>query len=274
MTTPTMDRTLAAAAAATAERFVAARRNAIALAEFPGRIPATLADAYRTQELAIRLWGDAIVGWKVGYIAPEQRELGGDERLVGPIFAHQARIAQIDQIVDFPVFVGGFAAVEAELVFRLGADAPADQFDWLPQQAAAIVADVHIGIETAGSPLAIINDLGPTVIVSDFGNNAGLLLGPKIPGWQALRAPAFNCACYVEGKKAGEGEVQTLADGPLVALAFALSRCARNKRPLRKGDLVTTGAITGVHSIAAGESARVDFGSYGNLLCRAVASQS
>jgi len=255
---------------AIARQFVQARRDGSALRDFPGTIPRTIDDAYRIQDAAIRCWPDSIVGWKVGYIAPELREPTGDERLVGPIFAGQLQLAEAEMSLDFPVFAGGFAAVEAELVFRLGADAPAGKLHWTLDEAEALVADLYIGIETAGSPLATINELGPRVVVSDFGNNAGMLLGPKIADWRAARAPLLDCVSFIDGRKVGAGSVETLAGGPLVALAFALSRCARNGRPLRAGHLVTTGAVTGIHDIVAGQSARVDFGAHGSLRCRAV----
>jgi len=54
-----------------------------------------------------------------------------------------------------PVFEGGFAAVEAEFVFRLASDAPSDKVQWTPEEASRIAAAMHIGIETAGSPLAL-----------------------------------------------------------------------------------------------------------------------
>jgi len=260
--------------AAIARRFVQARRNAVALADFPGVIPTTLGDAYRVQHLAAAQWPDAIVGWKVGYIAPELREAGGDERLVGPIFAHGLQHAEPDKRVFFPVFEGGFAAVEAELVFRIGKDAPAGQTLWTTGEAAAFASDLYIGIETAGSPLATINDLGPRVVVSDFGNNAGMLLGPKIDGWASLASPVLQCTTYIDDEEVGAGKVETLAAAPLVALAFALSRCARNGRALRAGDLVTTGALTGIHQIKAGQSARVDFGKYGVLRCQAIEARA
>jgi len=262
-----------AGATAIAAQFVRARSEGVALAEFPGTIPATLEAAYRVQEAAIVLLPDAIVGWKVGYIAPELREPGGDERLVGPIFARRLS-SDFVGTVEFPVFAGGFAAVEAELAFRLRADAPRGQTQWTVDEALALAGDLHVGIETAGSPLRTINDLGPRVVVSDFGNNAGMLLGPAIEGWRTLPAPLLSCQTYVDGRLVGEVLVDTLATGPLVALAFALSRCARNGRPLRAGDIVTTGALTGIHEIAAGQRAHVDFGAFGRIDCRAVDARS
>lgn len=139
------------------------------------------------QDLAIARWDDAVVGWKVGYIAPERRDASGDERLLGPVFARHLWNAT-GGIVDIPVFsgAGGFAAVEAEYVLELQVDAPADKIDWTPDEAAALPARLFIGVEVASSPLATINVLGPRVVVSDFGNNNGLVLGTEIVDWARL----------------------------------------------------------------------------------------
>ena len=260
---------------AIAERFVQARRAGIALEQFPGVIPISLDAAYRCQEAAIQRWQDAIAGWKVGFIAPAQREQpSGDDRLVGPIFARNIYVAERDAIVEFPVFDGGFAAVEAEFVFRLGTDAASGKISWTPDQAAALAQDLHIGIETAGSPLATINSLGPRVVVSDFGNNAGLLLGSRIDAWRSLDENTLTCVTSIDGHSVGTGRAAAVAGGLLSALAFALSRCARNGHPLRAGDLVTTGAVTGIHEIVHGQQALADFGRLGTIHCRAVEARA
>lgn len=252
-----------------ATRFVAARRAAVALPDYPGVLPPSIDFGYRCQDAAISLWPDPVAGWKVGFIAPERRESGGDERLVGPIFANAVYGAGGD-VIDVPVFVGGFAAVEAEYVFRLGADAPDGKTDWTIAEAAALADALHVGVELAGSPLATINELGPAVVVSDFGNNAGLILGAAIADWRQRDAAELVCSVAVDGREVGRGGATSIAGGPLAALAFALSRNARRGRPLRAGDLVTTGAATGIHDIVAGEAALIDFGVYGRIACRAV----
>jgi 2-keto-4-pentenoate hydratase len=57
--------------------------------------------------------------------------------------------------------------------------------------------------------------------------------------------------------------------GPFESLRFLLGSSARRGRPLRAGDWVSTGAITGVHDIAAGQTARVVFDGGAQLVCRA-----
>lgn len=242
------------------------------LGGFPGPIPADLAAGYACQREAIRLWPDAIAGWKVGYIAPERRDDSGEDRLIGPIFSRAIQNATSGQCLDFPVFIGGFAAVEAEFVFRLGRNADPGKTDWTPAQAVNLISALHIGVETAGSPLATINILGPSVVVSDFGNNAGLILGPEIPGWEALDESDLACETHIEGVCVGSGGAASVPGGLLAALCFALNRCARLGLPMQTGALITTGAATGIHDILAGQNAQVRFGRWGVIACRAVAA--
>ena len=46
-----------------------------------------------------------------------------------------------------------------------------------------IVAGAYCGAEIGSSPMAVVNERGPTSIVSDFGNNAGVIVGPEIADW-------------------------------------------------------------------------------------------
>ena len=265
------DRGASAAAAAIARSFVSARRAATALAEFPGTIPPNLDAAYLCQNLAIKSWPDRLIGWKVGMIPPPLRAIYAADRLAGAIFQRGLREAVGE--VEFPVFVGGFAAVEAEFVVRIGADAPPGKLDWTEQEARSLIGAMHIGIETAGSPLATINALGPTVIAADFGNNAGLILGAEIRDWAAQPLDSLAVVTSIEGRIVGRGAAAQLPRGPIGALQFLAAQAAKLGWPLKAGMLVSTGAVTGVHDIEVGQSAVADFGSHGGISCVAVAAR-
>ncbi len=256
-----------------ARQFVEARRAGRSLADFPGAIPPDLVTAYRVQDLAIARWDDAVVGWKVGYIAAERRDGSGDERLLGPVFSRNLWNAT-GSIVDIPVFsgAGGFAAVEAEYVLQLEADAPADKLDWTPEAAAALPARLFTGVEVASSPLATINVLGPRVVVSDFGNNNGLVLGTEIVDWMRLDEARLLARTEIDGNVVGTGGANNLPGGLRAAYAFALSRSAKRGRPLKKGELIATGNATGIHDIVVGQQAVIRFEGYGEISCRAVAA--
>lgn len=253
-----------------ARTFVAARLAAQPLPAFPGQLPGDLSTAYLCQDHAISLWPDRLAGWKVGWIAQPLQDIYREERIVGPIFARFVQPASPGEEVRFPVFVGGFAAVEAEFVFRLGADAPPGMTEWSEEEAGALVAALNVGVEPASSPLATINELGPAAVISDFGNNAGLLLGPEVADWRRRLAEGINCETFIDGRSVGQGGTRRLPKGPLGALAFALGRCARRGRPLRANDFVTTGAASGIHDILPGQSARLVFDGICELRCRAV----
>ncbi|MBD3682658.1 2-keto-4-pentenoate hydratase [Stenotrophomonas sp. Br8] len=256
-------------AAAIAHAFTTARRAGQALPGFPGLVPPDLVAAYQVQDLAIASWDDHVVGWKVGYIAAERRDASGDDRLLGPVFSRQLKNAT-GGTVDIPVFVGGFGAVEAEYVLELLEDAPAAQLHWSPEQAEALPARLYIGVEVASSPLATINQLGPRVVVSDFGNNNGLVLGPEIADWTARDETELRAETLIEGEVVGTGGATRLPGGLRAAYAFALSRSALRGRPLQRGDLIATGNATGIHDITAGQTALVRFAGFGEIACRAV----
>ncbi len=264
-------RSAAPALAAIADGFVGARRQGRALSGFPGDVPDDLVTAYRVQDLAIAQWPDRVVGWKVGFIAPERRDRSGDERLLGPIFARQLQMTTGGQ-ATFEVFSGGFGAVEAEYVLRLDTDVSTEKHDWTPEEAAAVPSTLFIGMEVASSPLATINQLGPRVVVSDFGNNNGLVMGAEIPGWASRSDASLTCTTSIDGRQVGQGGASTLPGGLRVAFAFALARSARRGRPLKAGDLIATGNATGIHDILPGQRARIEFDGHGSIEALAVAA--
>lgn len=257
-----------------ARQFVGARRAARALPGFPGPIPPDMAAGYATQDVAIGLWPDAVVGWKVGRIAPElQAELKA-ERVMGPVFAGHVWAADAPTPTPLPVFAGGFAAVEAEYIFRIGRDTPADKVEWTPDEALDYVDELLVGVEFAASPLATINVLGPRVVAADFGNNAGLILGRAVPNWRERPDEIPPCHAYIEGQLVGEGSPASIPGHPPGSLAFLLSATAKRGRPLKAGQLVTTGAASGIHDIEAGQTARITFGDLEDIRCIAVPAEA
>jgi 2-keto-4-pentenoate hydratase len=250
-----------------AEQFVRARLAGQSLPQFPGRVPTTLADAYRCQELAIERFPDGIVGWKVARIGAAFAQQFPEERLVGPVFQHNLQWARVGQVVEFPIFERGFAAVESEIVLRVNEDAPANKKAWTIDEAAELVRSFHLGVEIAGSPLATLNDIGPGAVISDVGNNWGVVVGSVIGEWRSIEE--LVSLSFIDDALVGRGTA-FIRQGALGALAFALNKCAERGRPLRAGDVISTGAITGVHDIRIGQQSRHVFEGCGEIECRGV----
>ena len=249
-------------AAAVAEAFVSARLASRATPDYPGVLPTTMAEGYAIQEIAIGLYPDRIIGWKVGGVGPALQEKLGAHRLAGPIFARN------EWPVDGPVTVGaiegGFCAVEAEFIARIGEGVDPAKTDWTIEEATAAVDAVFIGIEIAGSPLAAINDLGPPIVASDFGNNAGVFVGPELNGWRD-RLDAITVETTIDGVSVGTGGSPSLQGGAMESVRFLLEHGARRGRPLTAGILVSTGAVTGVHRIYSGSDFVCDFQGVGEI---------
>jgi 2-keto-4-pentenoate hydratase len=137
----------------------------------------------------------------------------------------------------------------------------------------SLVEALHVGMETAGSPYAGINDHGAAVVISDFGNNAGLILGPEVADWRDRPLDSLKCETFIDGRAVGRGTAQGLIGGPVAALVFALGVSAGRGLPLKAGMLVSTGAATGVHEIAIGQQACADFGALGKIICEAARAE-
>ncbi len=250
---------------ATSRAFRAARLQARALPDFPGTIPATMDEAYRLQDLSIQGWQDRPAGWKIGLVPPPLRAELGAERLSGPIFS-RAVWRDAGTPLPVPVFQGGFAAVEAEFVFRLSQDMPAEG-EINDEALAALAGALHIGVEMAGSPLATINELGPRVVVSDFGNNAGLVLGPEIPGWRALAWADMPTRTLIDGAEVGTGQASSFPDGAIGAARFLFELMAKRGIALKPGQWISSGAVTGVHDAKPGQHVEARFGGRYTLRC-------
>ncbi len=254
--------------------FVHARRTATALDDYPGAIPGSLSQSYAIQDHAIELWGAPVVGWKIARLAPDKHGEHGTERLAGPVFGTTLKVCD-GQVLSVPVFVGGFAAVEAEFVFRVDHDADPDKVDYSEEEALRLIDAMFAGVEMAGSPLATINSLGPTVTASDFGNNFGLIVGEKLAGFdsdvttEVLNGEAvagFTTQSAIDGTVVGRGGLFSLPGGPLKAIAWLAGHLAGRGRPLRKGQYISSGATTGVHEIGPDQSAVVTFsGGHGTV---------
>jgi len=256
-----------AAAETIAEAFVSARLKATALSDFPGTLPPDLGAAYAVQDAAIDIFPDEVAGWKIGKMAPHLIAVMGYKSISGPVFRKDVRYAAPGGTVEYGMFVGGFAAVEAEYMFEIGDDAPIGKTTWSTADAIAAVKRMICGVEMAGSPLATINKIGPLCVVSDFGNNNGIIVGPEIPNWRERVLTELTCETFINGKSVGTGMAANVPGGPLESLRFVAEVCAKWGRPLKAGQFITTGAITGIHDVLPGEVARVEFKGLGAIQC-------
>ena len=244
-------------------RLVAARVAAKALPDFPGALPNSLDEAYAIQTASIARWADTVAGWKIGMIPADHRLRVGDERLTGPIFKSSIVSIEPGATKTMPIYVGGFAAVEAEFILELGCAIHPSETEYSDADLIDLVSSLYVGVEIASSPIAAINKLGPSCVISDFGNNAGLLLGPAVADWNSRDLDSMTAKVMIDGAVVGDATANAIPGGPLAALRFLLGLAATRSIELPEGTLISTGAATGIHDVSVSSAARVDFGSIG-----------
>jgi 2-keto-4-pentenoate hydratase len=253
--------------------FHAARTAARPLAAYPGNtVPATLAEGHAIQAASIAAWPDRVVGWKVAAIQPQWRAAYPAERLGGPVFARSLQMAGVDA-VDVHIIEGGYAAAEAEFALRLGADFPMHATFVSVEALQPFVAAVHAAIELAGSPLPTLSSLGPGAVLSDFGNNTGLVIGPELPEFFGRDGAGWLSETAVNGHLAGNGSAERIPGGPLAALLFLTNDLVARGLTLRPGDWVSTGASTGIHVLAVGDTVAARFDGKPAITLRVCAAQ-
>jgi len=254
--------------------FRQARLEGRALQAYPGgTVPADLDSAYAIQDMSIDAWPDKVAGWKVAMIQPTWRETYTAERVVGPVFQKAVWHAGQEEL-DIPVIEGGYAAVEAEFAVRIARTIPLDTEFQAPSDLLPYVESVHAAIELAGSPLASLSALGPGAVASDFGNNAGIVIGPGLPLGLLSDPSTATSETFVNGASVGSGGASRVPGGPLAAVAFLAAALKKRGRTLNAGEWVSTGATTGIHAVKPGDRVQAVFGEGLRIAVRITAAGS
>jgi len=244
-----------------ATALVEARKLAEPVKVFPGEIPSTLETAYAVQHAGIPLRKDKVIGFKVGGIPEKWRGQYKSSWLAGPVFQSEFYTVELGATLEVPVFKGGFAAYEPELVMVLeGLDKLETSIDII-EEALTYVSDVHIGAEIASSPRIDVNERGPGSIISDFGNQGGLVLGPSVGKEVLNQFSDLRVTLDIDGEPIGDAHPNEGEAGPLGALRFLLNHLIEygHHYDLSRPIYFTSGAITGVHQSHVGTRCEINY---------------
>ncbi|MCB2011179.1 MAG: fumarylacetoacetate hydrolase family protein [Geminicoccaceae bacterium] len=221
---------------------------------------AALADGYAVQRLAVEAAGGDIAGWKIG--ATNEKAcalLKTDGPFYGPIMA-SANVSGEANVAAPP----GLAAAEIELAFRLAADLPRRAESYTIDELRAAIASAHPAIELIGVRQKLAGPLTAARAIPDFGGNVLFTAGAAIDGWQDVAACEIAACCLVNGEEKNAGTADIVLGDPLESLRWL----ADNGPGLRAGQWISTGTITGVTPVRAGDSVTGDFGVRGSISIR------
>ena len=244
----------ASRADAAAALLIEARRSGVPLAGFPEACrPRDAEEAYAVQDAVLRRRGRA-GAWKVGASAP----------------AAAASFAPIGRLAESPAMLQSGSlrlfGIEAELAFRLGRDLPPIDRPYVRADIAAALAALHPVVEVLDSRFVDRLRVDEAARLADDLSNFALVVGPAVPDWPGravdLVAPALAVA--IDGAAVAEGGGNAAGD-PLRLVAELANHCAGRGGGLRRGDLVTTGSLSGLVLAHAGAAVVADFGPLGTV---------
>lgn len=236
-----------------ARRLLEARRSGARIASLPAEcVPADAGAAYAVQDAMARTLG-RIAGWKVGAAAL------GAEPECAPLFADliapsPARFAA----ARFPL--GG---IEGELAFRFGRDLPARAEPYGAEEVWQAVDTLHPAIELVESRFADFRAHDRLVLLADNLANGAFCHGAGVKDWRHLDFLAQPACLHIDGTEVARAVGGNAAGHPKRLLAWLANHCARRRRALAAGDIVTTGSHTGLVFAKPGATASVRFAGIG-----------
>lgn len=213
----------------------------------------SLAHAYTIQTALFAARGADLAGWKIGLTGQAIRDaLGAVEPAAGmlapaDILRGPASIALNDS--DH--------YVEAELIVEIAADLPASSASFDPDDVAAVIGAVHVGIELVQSRFAS-SDLPLDLLIADNCMADRLLVGDKVADQWNERFADLEMTLHGPGENIVHGTTAAVMGNPLDAVTWLANHLARRGMGLRQGQLVSSGTCTGATLVKPGDRVTAD----------------
>ena len=216
-------------------------------------------EAYRVQDgVFADLWpGVRATAWKAGgpsdKVEPTASPIAPERLLRSPASVAAASMNMV--------------GVEAEVAFRFAKDLPPRTRPYSERSIAAAVGEVLVVIELCDTRLANWKETPGLWKLADFQNNGGLVLGSGTKDWQKVdflkQEVEFRIGARVVKAKGAHS-----FGNPVRLLPWLAKHCRKRGLGLHAGDIVTTGAWTGLEIAKAGDEVTAKFPGIGEATVR------
>jgi 2-keto-4-pentenoate hydratase len=216
-------------------------------------------DAYRVQDsVYAELWpGARPVAWKAG---------GPSEKVVPT-----AAPIPPEHLLHSPASVAGakmqMIGVEAELAFRFAKDLAPRVKPYSSRTVAAAVGEVLVAIELCDTRLADWKTTSGLWKLADFQNNSALVVGSGTRDWQKIDFLQQEVEFRI-GTRVAKAKGAHSFGNPFRLLPWLAAHCAKRGLGLHAGDVVTTGAWTGLEIAKIGDEVTARFPGIGEATVR------
>jgi len=198
--------------------------------------PSSLAEGYDAQDRLIEAAGEARAGWKLGVGSPAQLRAGGLARpLVGQVTRPRCHAdgAVIQLPDDAPV------TVECEIAFILARDIAPDAPQGPVEEA---IESAHVTFELVRSRFVDRRVVGWPSFAADNVGFEALVVSEALAA-DRIRAINDSVEVLLDGEPAARAQQGDAATDPLASLRALRDHARERGITLRKGEIVTTGAM-------------------------------
>ena len=216
-------------------------------------------EAYRVQdEVYAELWSGARpAAWKVGgpsdKVEPTAAPMPPEALLLSPANVVGASMNMI--------------GVEAEVAFRLAKDLPPRSRPYSVRSVAAAVGEVIVTIELCDTRLANWKRASGLWMLADFQNNSALVAGSGTSEWQKIDFLQQEVEFRI-GARTSKAKGAHSFGNPLRLLPWLAAHCGKRGLGLHAGDIITTGAWTGLEIARPGDEVTAIFPGIGEATVR------
>lgn len=228
--------------------------------------PKNVDDAYAIQNEITRLAASKTIGFKVGATSlATQDALGLSDAIFGPVFEQHYHANNSE--------IGCHAAqkvlLESEVIVTLGADLPPRAEPYTVDNAIAATAWIAPGFEIVAPRFNIPPSDNGNLVIADSGLNLAVVVGPKTTDFGNIDLTQNPVTLFLNNEEAATGHSGlTVFIHPIGTVAWLANQPRLGDRGLRAGDMIATGTCTGLSGVAAGVTARADFGVLGEVSAR------
>lgn len=215
--------------------------------------------AYRVQDkVYAKLWpGTLPAAWKVGAPSPKVEPAAAP---IPPelVLANPARAS---------ASALNLVGVEAEVAYRLARDLPPRATPYTEEEIAGAIGELVVAIELCATRLANWKDAPGGWKLADFQSSGALVVGSGTPHWRAIDWAKQQVKFRIGARRSKATGAHPFGD-PFRLLPWLVAHCAGRTGGLRKGDIVTTGAWTGLEPAEAGDEVVAKFPGIGEARVR------
>ena len=240
-----------------ADLLVRARRNVCQLSALPDDlVPQTANDAYAVNGNVAERLGWEPLGWK---IAGTTEEVKSKLRLDGPIYGRTFRRFACTSPARFKAAELLDPLIECEFFVTLARDLPPREKPWTLPETIEAIGEVHAGIEVAECRYARAALPPMPAILADGCASGRYVFGDRIENWREGLA-SMPVRLEVDGALRREGFGTDVMGDPLRPLWWLAEQRRQWGDGLHAGETISTGSMTGMLPVRAGQQVRARFG--------------